>query len=183
MILFPRWNPHNFAFITLAVYTHTYISRYLSPEPAHLAGPSAHTRSRLQQSTSLIIESSVTLSLSVANHLNRFFHSFGHRSQCFTHILNVHNVSCLPFPAGFVFLLAYVTNAPRRATIVHYSKGYLCCNNKERFNQRYRSMSFGVDTSSQHHLLCWHALHPGTVTLPSRLARKASDVIRSVTVP
>lgn len=74
---FPRWNPHSFVLIALSAYAHTHAFHdTLSPEPAHLAGPSAHTRSRPMtvNFAPLIYH---FLPLSVAQ-LNRFLHSFGH---------------------------------------------------------------------------------------------------------
>jgi hypothetical protein len=79
----------------------------------------------------------------------------------------------------FCCLLTFMTNAPLCQQL--YCKLEVSCNNKKRFNQSYRSMSFELEIS--YHLQRWNAQHPGTSTLPSRLARKTSDVIGSVTVP
>ena len=146
--LFPRWNPHSFALITLAVYAHSH--DILSPEPAHLAGPSAHTRSRLTtinfthppQFSSLCSKPSQSLIWTLISMLYNFSHHCcirapPPRTQCFL------SSSC----RRFCCLLTYITNAPpcNSCTLKDKTKS-----NKERSNQRYRRMSFGLDISSHH---------------------------------
>ncbi|KAF8496879.1 hypothetical protein F5888DRAFT_371845 [Russula emetica] len=119
MTLFPRWNPHSFALITLAVYAHTHAFHdALSPEPAHLAGPSAHTRSR---PTTILIHHFLPLFVAIIS------------IASFTHLdadLNVvqflsHHYNCCTRPhpprtqcflssssRRFCCLLTYTTNAP-----------------------------------------------------------------------
>jgi hypothetical protein len=111
MILFPRWNPHSFALITLAVYAYTHAFHdSLSPEPAHLAGPSAHTRSRPTTinftphpslSSSLCSKSSQSF-LSLIWTLISMLYNFTLFIVVHAHILHAHNVSCLALRADFV---------------------------------------------------------------------------------
>jgi hypothetical protein len=120
MILFPRWNLHSFALVTLAVYAHTYTFHdSLSPEPAHLAGPSVHTRSRPTTinsthpslSSSLCSKSSQSFLSLIWTLISNVVHFLSHhccthphppRTQCF--------LSCSS--RRFCCLLIYITNTP-----------------------------------------------------------------------
>lgn len=178
MIPLPRWNPHIFVLITLAVYAPTHAFTMVCLPNLRIWPGLVRTPGRdPRQFTSLLIHHFLLL---VANHLNRsFIHSDTNlnavqhppRTQCFSchrfcSFVDIYN-EC------FVVQQLYIT-----------VKDNTCCKNKERFiTKGTEACHSSFDISSHHHLLCLNAQHPGTVTLPLRLARNTPDVIGSVTVP
>ena len=181
--LFPRWNPHSFALITLAVYAHSH--DILSPEPAHLAGPSAHTRSRLTtinfthppHFSSLCSKPSQSLIWTLISMLYNFsrhccIRAPPPRTQCFL------SSSC----RRFCCLLTYITNAPpcNSCTLKDKTKSVVTIRNDP--IKGTEGCHLGLTFLLIINLLGWNAQHPGTVILPLRLVGTTSDVIGSVTV-